>query len=355
MTHSLSKRFLKNIDSVSTDRKMARPFFRNILHVLHTNKIEYVVDAGTLLGAVRNQSEILWDDDYDIYMTKKSIEAFSKVLIKKQQFITDSTTEDMISANTKYHFEFTPVGDPKQKRIRFFTISAIIDDVNDANHDVNDKIPVHIVDVFYEGDNSGWTHPTEEEMFPLQIGKLGDMNVAIPYQSINYLNRVFGKNCMNEYKICNKYLHPEGWLPEKNNEYETINAAQYKILVNEFNDYLEYTSNDASNDAVVDESTNILCPTCGSSVNMVQLQEHVFVKEQHAKEQQAKATHAKEQHATEQHAKEPQAKATHTKGKKQSSNRLAKSDLKSETIAEIENKQPIIENGNSVSLTISES
>ena len=53
---------------------------KEIDRICRKHRIQYLMDAGTLLGAVRHKGFIPWDDDADVAFTRPNYEAFLKVV-----------------------------------------------------------------------------------------------------------------------------------------------------------------------------------------------------------------------------------------------------------------------------------
>jgi len=70
-------------------------------------RIAYMLDAGTLLGAVRHGGFIPWDDDADIAMTRNNWEAFKKAAKRELPEGMTLLLPNMLDNGNKF-FDFTP-------------------------------------------------------------------------------------------------------------------------------------------------------------------------------------------------------------------------------------------------------
>lgn len=79
---------------------------KEIDRICRKYKIKYMLDAGTLLGAVRHKGFIPWDDDADVAFTRKNYDAFLKVVRRELPDTMELITPDAFRKHDGF-FDFT--------------------------------------------------------------------------------------------------------------------------------------------------------------------------------------------------------------------------------------------------------
>ncbi|HAT4246479.1 TPA: LicD family protein [Clostridium perfringens] len=157
------------------------------------NSIDYFINFGTLIGAIRHQGFIPWDDDIDICMERSEYERFLKIIKEENKYrLINSSTQNY------YYNNFSRICD-KKTYLTFYNIPNI------ENMGV-------FVDVF-PLDNIPQNINKKEEMFK-KIYELSDeIYYSLPlkwYKTLGikrkikmYLYKIFNKN-LNYFNLINQ-------------------------------------------------------------------------------------------------------------------------------------------------------
>ena len=80
---------------------------KEIDRICRKYNIRYMLDAGTLIGAVRHKGFIPWDDDADVASTRNQYEAFMKVAPRELPDTMELLEPDSYRGG-KAFYDFTP-------------------------------------------------------------------------------------------------------------------------------------------------------------------------------------------------------------------------------------------------------
>lgn len=163
-----------DIDIPNTKSKAVTEIYdllQNICCLFDQQNVEYIMTGGTLLGAIRHNGMIPWDDDGDICVLNKSP---SEVLV----MLDALKSKNIIS---KLHWKGNLV------QVQFKDNSSIIDIFfMQKNGDIYKyKSPFHIQ---YENE---WYR--QDELYPLKSYEFGPLILKGPNNPIVYLKRTYGK------------------------------------------------------------------------------------------------------------------------------------------------------------------
>ena len=84
-------------------QKLLLQLFREVDAICKKHDLRYVMAGGTLIGVLRNEGFIPWDDDVDIYMPKSDWDKFVEICqnemppnraLRKYGYLCDSQASD---------------------------------------------------------------------------------------------------------------------------------------------------------------------------------------------------------------------------------------------------------------------
>ena len=129
----MQKRFFKGVPKASGDLLLIQQgntkLFKIFNEICQKNQIPYWADSGTLLGAVRHQGSVPWDDDIDVCMMRDDIHKLEEAL-----------------KDTDYHITIIYDAVNVSKQLRF----------RNKNHDIPCFVDVFIFDYGSEDKETTW-------------------------------------------------------------------------------------------------------------------------------------------------------------------------------------------------------
>ena len=96
---------MREITDINEIKKILEQILINVVDFCEKNQLKYYLGFGTLLGAVRHNGFIPWDDDVDIIMPREDYEKFVDAYSSDKYKIIDLRTDE------KYFYPFAKVYD----------------------------------------------------------------------------------------------------------------------------------------------------------------------------------------------------------------------------------------------------
>ena len=180
-----------------------------VLHdIFEKNDIFYIIEGGTLLGAVRNEKLIPWDDDGDVSVWKKDQE-------KIMSLVNEFSKYGYLLSDTIHPRVLRVVLD-KEKKYPFIDLFLYDDpDPNDNNNklvrclpqnneDINIGITCNKNQCCYPDRSVSWWWKNSysvDDIFPRKLYKVDNIELYGPNNPIPYIEGWYGKEAINTYKF----------------------------------------------------------------------------------------------------------------------------------------------------------
>lgn len=148
--------------------------------ILESNGLNYWIDGGSLLGAVRHKSMIPWDDDLDIGIMQNDVKKF---LSLEKQFKKCGYSISKVFFGYKIFYTNKPLIEGENFSFPFIDVFPF-------------KKIGHKYKLFYKSARDTWPEESwyEDELFPLKKYEFGNFEVMGPNKYKDYFERLYGSD-----------------------------------------------------------------------------------------------------------------------------------------------------------------
>ncbi len=257
-------KIIELIQSYNKSIKHQEYNFRFFIDLLNKNNVEYCLAWGSLLGIVRHNDFIPWDDDFDIFIPDK--DNFMKKVFD-DKYLIDTKVE------TKIIFDIETILEKKTYSIDNNLYEIHYNDNPKFNFFqlfINNKT---LVDIITENSPFMSIPLNKNELYPIK--KIKDYNVPNKYNEILY--RSYGNNCL---KLCQIYNHSNSSKIQVDTDIinELINKYELnKVLIN----YDEINSDNIKIESIVIEFINKYLSNqvylFGESLNLLSINQEIKI------------------------------------------------------------------------------
>ena len=172
---------------------------------LEKNEIDYCIEGGTLIGCVRHDGIIPWDNDTDIMIFK---DGYFKIKTLMDKYNNDNFSIMHITPGFKLFYEDECYGE-----LFVYDYDEKMDLYKMAFPIIDNKSTFLTTDIYYN-----YAKYKYDTLFPTKKTLFEDFYVRIPNKIINILNTTYKSNLL----VC-KYS------ADKNNQYESMKLSNYKF------------------------------------------------------------------------------------------------------------------------------